>query len=45
MLVTKVGDLGSPVKYVPTFFACDGIVDAWDLTLFIACYNGLGPNP
>jgi len=36
-----LGDLGSGPP--PTFFAFDGIVNAWDLTLFIMCYNGLGP--
>ena len=36
-----LGDLGSGPP--PTFFAFDGIVDGWDLTLFIMCYNGLAP--
>ena len=40
ILVTKVGDFGSPIMYVPTFFICDGKVDAYDLALFIACYRG-----
>jgi len=39
-LVTKVGDLGGEVNYIPTFFACDGKIDGYDLALFIACYKG-----
>ena len=43
ILITKVGDFGGSIMYVPTFFACDGKVDAYDLALFIACYKGLSP--
>ena len=48
ILITKVGDHGGPVNYVPTFFACDGKVDGYDLCLFIACYrtfNGIPMPP
>jgi len=43
VLITKVGDLGGPVNYVPTFFACDGKVNGYDLALFIACYRKEAP--
>jgi len=44
ILITTVGDLGGPVSYVPTFFACDGKVDGFDLALFIHCYKGLASS-
>jgi thermitase len=41
ILIMKVGDLGGGEP--PSFFECDGKVDAYDLALFIACYKGLAP--
>jgi hypothetical protein len=41
ILITKVGDLGGGPP--PTFFACDGEVDAFDFTLWKACYDALAP--
>ena len=41
--VVILGDLGSPVNYVPTFLVFDGKVDGYDLALFIQCYKKLGP--
>jgi parallel beta-helix repeat protein len=41
ILVTRAGDLGSGPP--PTFFKCDGKVDAWDYALWKACYDGLAP--
>jgi hypothetical protein len=41
ILVTMVGDLGSGPP--PTFFACDGKVNAWDFALWKACYDGVAP--
>lgn len=41
--VTRVGDLGGTRNGCPTFFACDGKVDAYDLALFIQCYKGSAP--
>ena len=38
----KVGDLGTGPP--PTFFAFDGVIDAFDYTLWKQCYDGLGPN-
>jgi uncharacterized protein YhfF len=40
ILITKVGDLGS----ADGFFVMDGFIDAYDLTLFIQCYNDLAPT-
>jgi peptide/nickel transport system substrate-binding protein len=41
--ITKVGDLGSGPP--PTFFACDGVIDAFDFALWKACYDGIAsPN-
>ena len=41
VLISKVGDFGTgpPV----TYFACDGQVTGWDLSIFIMCYNELAP--
>jgi parallel beta-helix repeat protein len=41
ILIAKVGDLGGGPP--PTFFACDGEVDAFDFTLWKACYDGIAP--
>jgi hypothetical protein len=43
ILVAMVGDLGSGPP--PTFFAFDGVIDAFDFALWKACYDGLGPDP
>jgi peptide/nickel transport system substrate-binding protein len=37
----KVGDLGRGPP--PTFFAFDGVIDAFDYTLWKQCYDGLAP--
>jgi hypothetical protein len=42
-IVTKIGDLGSLVDYVPTFLIFDEEIDGFDLALFIHCYKGLAP--
>lgn len=39
----KLGDLGSFVNDVPTFFKCDGKCNYEDIPLFIDCYRGTGP--
>ena len=44
MFIADVGDLGSSVDYVPTFFAFDWKVDGYDVALFIQCYRGLAPS-
>jgi hypothetical protein len=41
IFVSTVGDFGGPVNYSPTYFACDGKVDGYDLALFIEAYRGL----
>jgi len=41
ILVAMVGDFGTGPP--PTFFACDGAVDAWDFPLWKACYDGTAP--
>jgi hypothetical protein len=41
VFISVVGDLGSGPP--PTFFACDGAVDAFDFTLWKACYDGVAP--
>jgi len=37
-----LGDLGGGVP--PQFFQFDGKVDGKDLSLFLLCFKGLGPN-
>jgi len=41
VFISVVGDLGSGPP--PTFFACDGVIDAFDFALWKVCYDGLAP--
>lgn len=43
LIVAKVGDFGSLVNNIVIFFACDGNVDGYDLSLFVQCYKARVP--